>query len=431
MDPLSIAEVMGRNPKTAEEIPKQRVYLRVLEPFRGMSEREVEIVTDFSSCGFHFDQGKSYLVYASRDDQTGQLTTGACSGTMSMESKPMELEYLRGLVTGATKGEVFGFATLDPTDMVLPFRASKPIASASVVLRSGDRTWKTSTNAKGEYSFLGLEADRYDISVDLPGAPAVQTMRSFELTGQTCSRQNFLGTPVGKISGRLLDSEGVPIKGLLIDLVALPPTPQPQPIFWPQSKDDGRFEYPRLEAGEYILGVNLNEPANKRGWYGKRVPYARSYYPGVTDRDRAQVLKLEPGQSLEGIEFRLPPTQAPVTFRGKVIARRSRDTTVVALIDPEFSKEKSQVDAVAVAADGSFELIGVEGRRYILVAHSENAVIGRRHLHSPIVDLLPGPQEPVELSLSDDVPEDDCEVCKRFSIHLSPLWDETKKPHKN
>jgi len=104
---------------------------------------------------------------------------------------------------------------------------------------------------------------------------------------------------------------------------------------------------------------------------------------------------------------------------------------VVALIDPEFSKEKSQVDAVMVAADGRFELTGVEGRRYILVAHSENAVIGRRHLHSPIVDLLPGAQEPVELSLSDDVPEDDCEVCKRFSIHLSPLWDETKKPHKN
>lgn len=371
MEPSSIAEVMRRNPKTSEEIPEQRVYLRVLEPFRGTSEPEVEVVTDFSSCGFHFDQGTSYLVYAHRDEETGKLTTGACSGTTRVDSNPAELQYLRGLITGTTKGEVFGFVTLHPTDMVVPFRANKPIAGAPVILKSGDRTWKTSTNDNGEYSFLGLEADRYEISVDLPNAPVTQTIRNFELTGQTCSRQNFLGTPVGKISGRLLDSEGVPIKGLLIDLVALPPIPQPEPIFWPQSKDDGRFEYPRLEAGEYILGVNLKEPVNKRSWYGNRVPYAASYYPGVTDHDRAQVLKLEPGQNLEGIEFRLPPNPAAVTFRGKVMARRSRERTLIALIDPEFPKEKSQVDAVVVAADGSFELTGVEGRRYILVAHLE------------------------------------------------------------
>ena len=117
-------------------------------------------------------------------------------------------------------------------------------------------------------------------------------------------------------------------------------------------------------------------------------------------------------------------------MRAKMTAAPGNDGPLNSCSTSEAFFTFSQVDAVSTAADGTFALTGVEGRRYIVVAHSENTVIGR-HRHSATRELAPGELEPVELLLSEDVQEEDCEICKRFPIHLSPLWEETTKSRKN
>jgi hypothetical protein len=46
-------------------------------------------------CGFRFEVGKRYLVYAFADD-SGRLSTGICSGTAMLQDSLANLSYLRG-----------------------------------------------------------------------------------------------------------------------------------------------------------------------------------------------------------------------------------------------------------------------------------------------------------------------------------------------
>jgi hypothetical protein len=269
----------------------KHVRIRVTESSRGMDEQEVELTTGIDSCGITFQENESYLVYASRDTSSKALKTGACSGTQRFQDLDEQLQYLRGLKTGETQARVFGFVTRDPTDMQFLVRASKPAAAVPLVLRSGGRAWQTATDSEGNYELAGLQPGSYEISAGLPNLPAQQTSRQVELSAGECSRQAFLATPVGRISGKLLDFEGHPVLDVLVELEAVPLTEQPRP--YAQTEHDGGFVHESLPAGQYLLGFNLSAPPNAKDWYAKRVPYARSYYPGVTDRAAAQVLRLE------------------------------------------------------------------------------------------------------------------------------------------
>ena len=176
---------------------------------------------------------------------------------------------------------------------------------------------------------------------------------------------------------------------------------------------EGRFSQVKLDGGDYVLGLNLESPPNARGWEGKRVPYARSYYPGVTDRPRAQVLHLEPGQEIENLEFKLPPAPQPLTVTGTVIGPSGSPAKAdVMLMDLDYPEASSQVDSTRTKSDGRFSLTGVVGRSYVLFAH----IRGRNyHFHSEALDLARADDKPIRLDLLEKEPYDNCKICKRFT----------------
>jgi len=65
----------------------------------------------------------------------------------------------------------------------------------------------------------------------------------------------------------------------------------------------GRFIHEWLDAGQYVVGINLAWSA--RDFLGKPSRYPRIYYPGVTNRGQAHVVKLEGGQNIDDLQFRL------------------------------------------------------------------------------------------------------------------------------
>jgi hypothetical protein len=74
-DALFVGHVVSMS-STAE----RRVELAVIEPFRGLQLSQVTVVTGYggADCGYPFEIGQSYLVYAHRTPD-GQLTTSICS----------------------------------------------------------------------------------------------------------------------------------------------------------------------------------------------------------------------------------------------------------------------------------------------------------------------------------------------------------------
>jgi tissue inhibitor of metalloproteinase len=400
----------------------RQAHLVVLEAFRGMTDREADIFTSLSDCGIRFEERKEYLIYAWRDKVSGRLETGACSQTALAERSIENIQNLRELTSGKGPSHVFGFTTSEPSDLQLPFRASLPLVGVPILLRSGNKSWQAVTDNRGNYEFKSLAGGLYEISAELSGISTEQRVRQFKLEPGACIRQNFLGVLVGRISGQLLDSLNQPVPNILVDIKAVPPTKQPQIFLRGLTDTQGRFSYGTLEMGQYVLGVNLEDPPGKHDWYGKRVPYSSSYYPGVATASDARIVKLEagPNQNIDGLEFRLPPNPAPMVVRGNaMLPNGSPARAIVSLLDLAYPGDKAQVDTVRTNPDGSFSISGVEGRPYAILAQARR---DGRIQHSELTAIVPNTARPFRLVLSNDDSPESCEVCKRFQIWESPLW---------
>src|SRR5262249_53327418 len=81
-----------------DEPPTTLVSLNVLRPYRGISEKHIRIRTGLGGgdCGFRFELGQEYLVYAFKGE-SGELETSICSGTALVEESQENLEDLRGV----------------------------------------------------------------------------------------------------------------------------------------------------------------------------------------------------------------------------------------------------------------------------------------------------------------------------------------------
>jgi hypothetical protein len=73
------------------------VSIHVLRAYRGQVSGNVTVLTGMGlgDCGFDFESGKKYLVYADRVD-AGSLFTSICTGTSPLEQAGPALRFLRG-----------------------------------------------------------------------------------------------------------------------------------------------------------------------------------------------------------------------------------------------------------------------------------------------------------------------------------------------
>ena len=168
----------------------------------------------------------------------------------------------------------------------------------------GNESRRAFTNAEGKYEFEYLPAGRYQIAAELSNVPQGQRSSDINLPAGACRVQPFLSVPVGRVSGRLIDSRNRPVAGVFVEIEAIPPTSQPHPLMSMPTDAQGRFVHEWLEAGKYALGINLASSA--RDPLGKPTRYPRVFYPGVTNRSEARLVELGSGQIVDDLQFVLP-----------------------------------------------------------------------------------------------------------------------------
>jgi hypothetical protein len=85
------------SPDLDQDPPFMQVSFEVSRTYRGAQRENIQIRTGLGGgdCGFPFEIGKQYLVYAFADE-SGQLSTGICSGTALLQESHANLSYLRG-----------------------------------------------------------------------------------------------------------------------------------------------------------------------------------------------------------------------------------------------------------------------------------------------------------------------------------------------
>jgi hypothetical protein len=89
-----VDEQSSRNPDDSSFAEGFKVIFEVSKVWKGQSNRQLVVMTsgNSASCGYSFQKGQEYLVYAS--NQGTQLQTGLCSGTQPLSSARTDLAVL-------------------------------------------------------------------------------------------------------------------------------------------------------------------------------------------------------------------------------------------------------------------------------------------------------------------------------------------------
>ncbi len=167
-------------------------------------DKVVTVWTPSDDCGYDFQKGETYLIYADSDEETERIETTSCTRTKRLTDAGDDLAYLYFRENGGNEStRLEGFVTDDPTQDVSRFVNSirSPISGIVLKLQSGDKARYTTSAADGRFVFDGLAAGQHSLTAFAAGFPkkVVQLTgpTQFEVKGKSCSRQ-IVVTPTAK-----------------------------------------------------------------------------------------------------------------------------------------------------------------------------------------------------------------------------------------
>ena len=159
-----------------------------------------DVWTPFGDCGFDFQTGETYLVYADSDEDTNIMETDSCTRTRRLSDAGPDLAYLYFYKERkAASGRLEGFTTFDTLYQVKQRDADKidsPVPGVTVELKSAGGMRYTHSDPSGKFLFDGLEAGDYQLSGYAPGFPDTVKLLSgpkrFRIDARGCSNQVLL-----------------------------------------------------------------------------------------------------------------------------------------------------------------------------------------------------------------------------------------------
>jgi hypothetical protein len=156
------------------------VRFRVRTPFKHETEdaagdddelEHIDIWTPFGECGYDFQPGETYLVYADEDEETEALASSVCTRTRRLSDAGEDLAYLYFLKEDPEKSaRLEGFATTnelyqqDADRLRDPEQVKAPVADIMIALESPAGRRYAKTNAAGRYVFDGLAPGDYTLA---------------------------------------------------------------------------------------------------------------------------------------------------------------------------------------------------------------------------------------------------------------------------
>jgi hypothetical protein len=244
------------------------------------------------------------------------------------------------------------------------------------------------TDASGAFAFSNLAAGQYEVIVQHQNYPQTG-MRGPRKTlqvvaGETAPSVTVELIPGATVSGRVVDEDGDPMSGCIVQPHPAKNFNQGVPIMrMPSSHEDGSYRIYGIPPGKYTITVQCLEsvfqprPLSEGPDPAPTAAYPTLFYPAANEVNSAEVVDLSPGAEKSGVDFQMRPV-AVTHIRGTLAAGtadwRGRTDLQVQLVpfDPysplAFGSGSGQINP----KDGSFELHRVFPGSYRLIAFSQN-----------------------------------------------------------
>lgn len=302
------------NSKPGEYDFNNRVFRFTIDKgFRGVQGKEVEIRTGYGGgdCGYGFEIGRQYLVYAYQDDSS-RLVTGICSRTRPASEAEPDFAFFRDLSKAEPGGTLFGEIKLQRhTDVGYE---SIPLKDVKLLLAGPGKDYEATTDEKGTYKVSGAKPGTYRVTVELPEGTSIhQPEQQVEVSDRGCAQASFWLEPDTRVTGKVVDAARVPAAEVLMELVPVPDTPNGS-RYSVTTDTEGRYEMKLVQPGRYFLGVRIVGSAG-----ATYVPFPQTYYPGVSDESGATIITLNEGQHFQARDLVLPPRFVETQLHGVVL----------------------------------------------------------------------------------------------------------------
>ena len=365
---------------------------------RGATAGPLQITTysDDAGCGYPFKTGKRYLMFARRAAD-GRLSVSLCSATREFDGTGPAAAFLSSLSKPATGGRVFGtvqtwLGSVDGPTQRTPVQTRVELHGPGGVLRT--------SSVGGQFQFSGLSEGGYRLEVAVPdGYAGYSASREVQIAdARGCAEANVSFSPAGRISGRLVDASGRPLRRLRVELTGADAKPHPDYGLSTRStmtETDGAFVLEGVSPGRYIVGVNLNDLPNESN------PYARAVYPGAGQEPH--VIELTLGQAVDLGIWTIPSPLAVVAVSGVVV--RPDGTPVANVYVGSWDVTGDPVARARGAGgsqtgpDGRFELKLRQGRVYTFTVRDGNGPALR--IDAPRIETSSGAAQTIRIVILD------------------------------
>ena len=344
-----------------------RYQLRVDEAFRGsLDERTVAVTTQASidTCGYPFERGGEYLVFAWKDDD-GALFTGLCTLTRRVAAAGDFLPLLREMQDGTPRTRLIGSVAevvrrLDGQYKNVDYQ---PLGDVRVTASADGGRFATSTDRNGGFRFIGLPPGTYAIAPGLTGRFALVGSPA-RVTVDSCFASVALLAVRTPLDGVVLDSTGRPLTepvrvGVIpADSRARPPAHGP--ATYVISGRDGTWRFEGLPPGRYFVGTNLFESPDD-------TPYQAYWHPAPGRPSEPAMVTIAHDRPVR-IELRVGPRFEPTALSGSVVNAAGAPVALATLMLTDVESRRDYLFAAFSGDDGRFSVPAVKGRAYQIVA---------------------------------------------------------------
>ena len=377
-------------PAISPQYPQRKVRIKIADAFRGIDpgQREIVIETGLGGgdCGYNFQRGLDYIVYASKKAD-GAFSTGICSPTRPAADAAADLKYLRELAQASATTEIR--VTAYDVHGVWRLQAGSPpglpALSGAMITIDGPSVHQSSlTDSAGRHIFTGLPPGEYRVDGSLERYTMASPVPSVRAHSKGCA-EVLLPLQLDRVvTGHILTRDGLPASGVVVEAVPTRPRRQndlPVPADSATVDGAGQYELRRLPGGDYYLGVSLGRSPTLRQ------PYTRWFHPGTENPTGATIVHVSDKPELQRFDLTLPGPQHDRTVRGTVYWPDGRIAEGVAIFleDPRWSWQTSAV-AATTGEDGRFVTHVLDGTGYLLHA----AMAGKDPVSAVPMPITPG-----------------------------------------
>ena len=270
-----------------------------------------------SACGWSFlDKwvGQRFLLYLIGDGSDDSWDASTCGRTTAVEYATEDLLYLDNMEKLRGKTRVSGdyrggsVATLEN------------IANRTIRLTGETGTYETKTDANGVYEIYDLPPGKYVLEPEIPNGWKIArhsvlnpefgpvTKLKFILDANKHVTMDLAFDPSNIVEGNVVGPDGNPMRSVCVSLQK--PDQVQKDIHSDCTNSSGEFRIHLVPAGVYVAVLNPD------GKLSPEEPFPTTFYPSVTQREKAALITIGNGETVKGINFVVTKLVDMVTVSG-------------------------------------------------------------------------------------------------------------------